>query len=664
MTVTGQTTTANQNIAGWTASTVANAPTGEQGFMSAGAGLGVQHWSDQWSGAGQVTPSGFDSLSQALTSVSGGAVVSFDIAWNNGNGQNSSNQQDWDGNQTQLVVRYVNSAGTVTDYLTFVTSPFVSSTANAAPGPSTGAAVTLSNGATSISTPTPGITTYPNLVWTTLSFALPDNVAQSGNLTFAIRRTEDKATGGNSGHATDDIYLRNVSVNDRALCLVKSTPIGSGTFAFTSTNLDTNLVTAGNQTALSITTAGATAVAYDADSGTGGAQPSLVNANPVTVTETVPTGFNLTSATCDNGVTGTISGGNLITFSTVPPGTQATCTLTNSRPRIQLQKALPGGRVLGSDQFTLTVSGPRNGSNTTTTVTTTGSGTTATGTADFNPGDAGGTYTLSEAAGNITTLMGLYNSSISCSNATAGSSTVLPSGSGTSFSLGPVAASDNITCTFSNSRKPAPTITIQKISLGSTGTFNFSGTNGIANQAITTVTVGTAQAGAAQTLTAGLTATTVTEAAPPAGFILQTITCSGLGAGGTATPTINGASGGSVLLDAAATAPGSNIVCTFTNTNQADLSITKTNGITNAVSGAMTTYTLVVKNNGPVPATGAVVKDAPVSGLTCPAGNAVTCSGTGCPAGPLTMSSLTSGVTMGTMAANTSATFTVTCNVN
>jgi hypothetical protein len=57
-------------------------------------------------------------------------------------------------------------------------------------------------------------------------------------------------------------------------------------------------------------------------------------------------------------------------------------------------------------------------------------------------------------------------------------------------------------------------------------------------------------------------ATTLTEAAPPAGFSLASISCSGLGAGGTATPNI---AARTVTLDAAATAAGATIACTFTN---------------------------------------------------------------------------------------------------
>ena len=116
----------------------------------------------------------------------------------------------------------------------------------------------------------------------------------------------------------------------------------------------------------------------------------------------------------------------------------------------------------------------------------------------------------------------------------------------------------------------APTlssITVSKVSNGGVGTFSFSGSNGFANQSITTVTPGTGVTGATQTLTAAGVSTTLTEAVPPAGYSLASISCSGLGAGGTQTPNIGTRS---VTLDAAATAAGAAIACTFTN-NLADV---------------------------------------------------------------------------------------------
>lgn len=106
-----------------------------------------------------------------------------------------------------------------------------------------------------------------------------------------------------------------------------------------------------------------------------------------------------------------------------------------------------------------------------------------------------------------------------------------------------------------------PTVTIRKISLNAVGTFDFTGSNGLAAQSITTSVAGTPASALTQTLTAASVATTITEAIPPAGFSLTGASCTGLGAGGTAT-----LSGRTLTLNAAATAPGSNAVCTFTNT--------------------------------------------------------------------------------------------------
>src|SRR5262249_19532138 len=48
---------------------------------------------------------------------------------------------------------------------------------------------------------------------------------------------------------------------------------------------------------------------------------------------------------------------------------------------------------------------------------------------------------------------------------------------------------------------------------------------------------------------------------------------------------------------------------TDTLTPQADLSVTKTDGVASAVPGTATTYTIVVSNNGPSAVTGASVSD-------------------------------------------------------
>lgn len=118
-------------------------------------------------------------------------------------------------------------------------------------------------------------------------------------------------------------------------------------------------------------------------------------------------------------------------------------------------------------------------------------------------------------------------------------------------------------------------------------------------------------------------------------------------------------------------------ICAASST--ADLSVTKTNtpaagpvdqAADTVSAGATTTYTLVVTNNGPGTATGAVLRDAPGTGLTCPPANVATCSSTAspsaCPAGPITVANLASGVTLGTLpstAGSNTVTIAFSCTV-
>lgn len=106
--------------------------------------------------------------------------------------------------------------------------------------------------------------------------------------------------------------------------------------------------------------------------------------------------------------------------------------------------------------------------------------------------------------------------------------------------------------------------------------------------------------------------------------------------------------------------------CTINNndSNVADLSIIKKTTTSPVVSGQPISYAITVSNNGPATGIGAIVKDSPVNGITCPTTNTVTCTGTGCPGGSITVNNLLSGITMGTMAAGSSATLTFSCTVN
>lgn len=134
------------------------------------------------------------------------------------------------------------------------------------------------------------------------------------------------------------------------------------------------------------------------------------------------------------------------------------------------------------------------------------------------------------------------------------------------------------------------------------------------------------------------------------------------------------ATSGSVANGATIAAPSGTVDPTNSNntvtdtdtvTPVAELVITKTNGVTTLISGSTTTYTVTVTNNGPSSVTGALIQDAPVSGLTCLATNPVTITGNGVPAGSFTISDLTgTGIALGTLANGQTATLTYSCKVN
>ncbi|WP_363799884.1 CshA/CshB family fibrillar adhesin-related protein [Lysobacter firmicutimachus] len=159
-----------------------------------------------------------------------------------------------------------------------------------------------------------------------------------------------------------------------------------------------------------------------------------------------------------------------------------------------------------------------------------------------------------------------------------------------------LSATSDITCTFTNGKSPV--LTIRKVSQGDVGSFDFTGDNGIAAQTLTTTVAGTPVDGAMQVLTTAGAVTTITEAQVPANvvpiFTLTDIACTGLGAGGTA---VRGTAQNKnrITLDAAATAFGANIVCTFTNIKSPTVQLRK-----NWVSAIVNDfYRLTASGTGP-----------------------------------------------------------------
>jgi uncharacterized repeat protein (TIGR01451 family) len=104
-------------------------------------------------------------------------------------------------------------------------------------------------------------------------------------------------------------------------------------------------------------------------------------------------------------------------------------------------------------------------------------------------------------------------------------------------------------------------------------------------------------------------------------------------------------------------------------TSAASLVIAKTDSKAVVTNGDTNNYVVTLTNQGPSSANGVVLSDIVGAGLTCPAANAVICSGaTGgavCPGGSLTIANLIGvGITVATLPVTGSLQFTYTCNVN
>ena len=156
---------------------------------------------------------------------------------------------------------------------------------------------------------------------------------------------------------------------------------------------------------------------------------------------------------------------------------------------------------------------------------------------------------------------------ISCAPVT-GAPTLITNGATRTVTAALSQSNSAAACTITNTKPP--TVTVTKVSTGDVGTFTVTGSNGWVSQNLTTVTSGVGVSGATQTLTPSVATELVESVA--AGYRLASISCTGMGAGGTAT---NDLANRKVILDAAAMAPGSNIACTFSNIRQRTLTVTK-----------------------------------------------------------------------------------------
>lgn len=155
-------------------------------------------------------------------------------------------------------------------------------------------------------------------------------------------------------------------------------------------------------------------------------------------------------------------------------------------------------------------------------------------------------------------------------------------------------------CTITNQR--LPTITVSKQSNGGTGSFSFSGTNGIDSFSLDT-TAANPQISATYPVTAASTETVITEALP-SGWSLSSASCTD------GTTVFGTLSGGTLTIPATALGFGKNLACTFTNNrNQTQLTLVKSASSPTVNPGQVITYTVIAANSDAAAASGVVLED-------------------------------------------------------
>ncbi len=274
-------------------------------------------------------------------------------------------------------------------------------------------------------------------------------------------------------------------------------------------------------------------------SGAGTVTNAVVSAGTYTLSETNLAGYTASAWSCPSGV---LSGNSL----TLSLAQNITCTINNNdNPAVlTLVKTVTdtSGGPSTVSLFTLTAT------NTATSAAVSGvTGAPAITSAQISAG----TYDLSE-----TNLAGYTAGAWNCAGGSLATSTLI------------LALGETATCTIDNVK--LPTLTIRKISNGGTGSFGFTGGNGVVAQSILTTTSGATFTGSTNALAAASTLTAITEAMPATFWQIQSATCTGMGTGGTAS-----LSGNTLTLNAAATAAGRDITCTFTNRRRPTVSVQK-----------------------------------------------------------------------------------------
>ncbi|WP_423935493.1 beta strand repeat-containing protein [Comamonas sp. 23] len=509
--------------------------------------------------------------------------------------------------------------------------------------------VAISNGPTATTSGTAtGASTAAFAATPGTSYALSETAAGTANLArYTTTYACTNATAGGTSVAPGTGTTVNVTpqAGDAITCTFSNTPIAprltlvksiasralsSDQFTIAISNGGPTASTTGTATSASTTT-------YTATAGTS-----------YTLNEVAAAGANLTrynsSYSCTNtGVAGTtMPAGTGTSFNLTPQaGDNISCTFSNSAiaPKLTVSTVV-AGRILGTDQFTV---GINNGGPSATT-----SGTQTTASAGPATATAGTSYLLTEtAAGTPAANLARYTTTYSCTNATAGGTSV-SSGAGTSITVVPQAG-DDISCTFTNT-PIYPKLSVTKAASPTSFVVGASGqsyriTIGVANGPTTTAI------SIADSLPAGVTlsgAPSVSGAATLSGcsssgssigacqlasgladgsYVLTipvSVASSATSAGAANTANLGG--GGDPSCTAAATTetcdPTTGAVAVKTTAN---VSLAKT-GAATAVSGNSYVYTLALSNSGQTAtASNLVVRDQLATGMVATAVTGANC---------------------------------------
>lgn len=381
-------------------------------------------------------------------------------------------------------------------------------------------------------------------------------------------------------------------------------PAGSKVIALTGATLTPTSATGGVYTPATIAAATNTTTVTLTDGQTARFYINALSTDQtLTITEAATTNWESSAAISCSAVTGspaltTNNATRTITAALSTTNSAAACSVTNTkRSRITLAKSV-GVRVDASDQFTVSASG--GGTLTgTTSATTSGSGTTASTTFYSTPNTA---LTLSDSKTAGPTPLSEYFSSLTCTNAFTGPGATpdssLPNGlltTGTSITPAP---GDDITCTFTNTRKVYLTLRKNWVNALVNDAANITAT-GLTTLASVADTANETDTAAVQAVRAG-DVITLGETFTSGSVVNYTSALTCIGTNGLAGTTLSVAAG------------DTDIVCAYTNTFSGLplLSILKSaNGVTNTNPGQIITYTVQISNTGSGNGANVVLRD-------------------------------------------------------